>query len=52
MKCNMFMLVWVQVHTSPGMRRCIDWNITVPLLMIECNLILKAADKPVGSMMF
>merc|ERR1712151_825532 len=30
----------------------IDWSITVPLQMIEFNLILKAAGKPVSSEMF
>ena len=43
---------WVQVHKSPVVYRYIDWSITVPLQMIEFNLILKAAGKPVGSMMF
>merc|ERR1712160_89703 len=43
---------WVQVHKSPIVYRYIDWSITVPLQMIEFNLILKAAGKPVGSMMF
>merc|ERR1712107_403643 len=32
--------------------RYIDWSITVPLQMIEFNLILKAAGKPVSSEMF
>jgi len=43
---------WVQVHKSPIVYRYIDWTITVPLQMIEFNLILKAAGKPVGAMMF
>merc|ERR1712107_585151 len=42
----------VQVHKSPIVYRYIDWTITVPLQMIEFNLILKAAGKPVGAMMF
>merc|ERR1712070_1254491 len=36
---------WVQVHQSPIAYRYIDWSITVPLQMIEFNLILKAAGK-------
>merc|ERR1712046_156558 len=36
---------WVQVHQSPIVYRYIDWSITVPLQMIEFNLILKAAGK-------
>jgi len=36
---------WVQVHESPIVYRYIDWSITVPLQMIEFNLILKAAGK-------
>merc|ERR1712107_916070 len=43
---------WVQVHKSPIVYRYIDWTITVPLQMIEFNLILKAAVKPVGAGMF
>jgi len=43
---------WVQVHKSPIVYRYIDWSITVPLQMIEFNLILKAAGKPVTSGMF
>jgi len=43
---------WVQVHKSPIVYRYIDWSITVPLQMIEFNLILKAARKPVGGCMF
>merc|ERR1712070_639478 len=34
---------WVQLHKSPVVYRYIDWTITVPLQMIEFNLILKAA---------
>jgi len=37
---------WVQVHKSPVVYRYVDWSITVPLQMIEFNLILKAAGKP------
>ena len=33
------------------MYRYIDWSTTVPLQMIEFNLTLKAAGKPVGPMM-
>merc|ERR1712224_299789 len=36
---------WVQVHQSPIVYRYTDWSITVPLQMIEFNLILKAAGK-------
>merc|ERR1711887_110137 len=43
---------WVQVHSSPIVYRYVDWSITVPLQMIEFNLILKAAGKPVGGGMF
>jgi len=43
---------WVQVHKSPIVYRYVDWSITVPLQMIEFNLILKAAGKPVSSGMF
>merc|ERR1711972_392480 len=32
--------------------RYVDWSITVPLQMIEFNLILKAAGKPVSGAMF
>merc|ERR1712117_409167 len=39
---------WVQVHKSPIVYRYIDWSITVPLQMIEFNLILKAAKAPIG----
>merc|ERR1712196_425280 len=37
---------WVQVHKSPVVYRYVDWSITVPLQMIEFNLILKAAGRP------
>jgi len=43
---------WVQIHRSPVVYRYIDWSITVPLQMIEFNLILKAAGKPIGAGMF
>merc|ERR1712129_419091 len=43
---------WVQVHESPIVYRYVDWTITVPLQMIEFNLILKAARKPVSAGMF
>jgi len=43
---------WVQVHSSPIVYRYVDWSITVPLQMIEFNLILKAAGKPTSSAMF
>jgi len=36
---------WVQVHATPIVYRYVDWSITVPLQMIEFNLILKAAGK-------
>jgi len=37
---------WVQVHKSPVVYRYVDWSITVPLQMIEFNLILRAAGRP------
>merc|ERR1711877_106766 len=43
---------WVQVHKSPIVCRYVDWSITVPLQMIEFNLTLKAAGKPVSAAMF
>jgi len=43
---------WVQVHKSPIVYRYVDWTITVPLQMIEFNLILKAAGKNVSGLMF
>merc|ERR1711994_1184620 len=43
---------WVQVHASPIVYRYVDWSITVPLQMIEFNLILQAAGKPVSGGMF
>jgi len=39
---------WVSVQKSPIVYRYIDWSITVPLQMIEFNLILKAAKAPIG----
>jgi len=43
---------WVQVHNSPIVYRYVDWSITVPLQMIEFNLILKAAGKQTSAAMF
>merc|ERR1712182_172290 len=43
---------WVQVHSSPIVYRYVDWSITVPLQMIEFNLILKAAGKDTSALMF
>jgi len=43
---------WVQVHSSPIVYRYVDWSITVPLQMIEFNLILKAAGKDTSAAMF
>jgi len=43
---------WVQVHQSPIVYRYIDWSITVPLQMIEFNLILKAAGKKTTALGF
>jgi bacteriorhodopsin len=43
---------WVQVHASPIVYRYVDWSITVPLQMIEFNLILKAAGKQTSAAMF
>jgi len=43
---------WVMVHSSPIVYRYVDWSITVPLQMIEFNLILKAAGKPTSAAMF
>merc|ERR1712187_1092172 len=40
---------WVQTHKSPVVYRYIDWTITVPLQMIEFNLILKAAKAPISA---
>merc|ERR1711990_941540 len=43
---------WVQVHKSPIVYRYVDWSITVPLQMIEFNLILRAAGKNTSAAMF
>merc|ERR1739847_52424 len=43
---------WVQVKESPIVYRYVDWSITVPLQMIEFNLILKAAGKATSAAMF
>merc|ERR1712013_384430 len=43
---------WVAVKASPIVYRYIDWTITVPLQMIEFNLILKAAKAPISPMGF
>merc|ERR550532_3656406 len=43
---------WVAVGKSPIVYRYIDWSITVPLQMIEFNLILKAAKAPISPMGF
>merc|ERR1712118_512263 len=43
---------WVQVHSSPIVYRYVDWSITVPLQMIEFNLILQAAGKDTSAAMF
>ena len=42
---------WVR-HKSPVVYMYIGWSITVPLQMIEFSLILKAAGRPVASMIF
>merc|ERR1712007_251349 len=39
---------WVAVHASPVVYRYIGWTITVPLQMIEFNLIIKAAGASIG----
>jgi len=43
---------WIQIHSSPILYRYIDWSITVPLQMIEFNLILKAVQPSISSGMF
>merc|ERR1711981_405773 len=43
---------WVIIHSSPILYRYIDWSITVPLQMIEFNLILKAVKPDIGAGMF
>merc|ERR1719158_2718298 len=40
---------WVAVQSTPIVYRYIDWSLTVPLQMIEFNLILKAAKAPIGA---
>merc|ERR1712151_779556 len=40
---------WVAVKASPIVYRYIDWTITVPLQMIEFNLIIKAAGGKIGA---
>ena len=40
---------WVAVHASPVVYRYIDWPITVPIQIIEFNLIIKAAASTVGA---
>ena len=44
--------VWVATGETPTVYRYIDWLLTVPLQMIEFNLILKAAGKPTSAAMF
>merc|ERR1712072_1012185 len=43
---------WVIIHSSPILYRYIDWSITVPLQMIEFNLILAAVKPDIGGGMF
>merc|ERR1712193_255058 len=43
---------WVIIHSSPILYRYIDWSITVPLQMIEFNLILKAVKPDISAGMF
>jgi len=43
---------WVIIHSSPVLYRYIDWSITVPLQMIEFNLILKAVKPDISAGMF
>merc|ERR1711972_844256 len=43
---------WVQIHKSPIVYRYVDWSITVPLQMIEFNLILQAAGNKTSPAMF
>merc|ERR1711953_789600 len=43
---------WIIMHTSPILYRYIDWSITVPLQMIEFNLILVAVKPDLSSGMF
>merc|ERR1719152_934652 len=43
---------WVLIHGSPILYRYTDWSITVPLQMIEFNLILKAVKPDISALMF
>lgn len=43
---------WIIMHTSPILYRYIDWSITVPLQMIEFNLILVAVKPDLDAGMF
>jgi len=43
---------WIATGASPIIYRYIDWSITVPLQMIEFNLILKASGKNTSPGMF
>merc|ERR1712211_135102 len=43
---------WVQIHKSPIVYRYVDWSITVPLQMIEFNLILVAVKPDISAGMF
>jgi len=43
---------WVMLQSSPILYRYIDWSITVPLQMIEFNLILSAVQPDLSSGMF
>merc|ERR1712199_57557 len=43
---------WIIMHGSPILYRYIDWSITVPLQMIEFNLILTAVQPDISSLMF
>merc|ERR1711904_112568 len=40
------------IHNSPILYRYIDWSITVPLQMIEFNLILRAVQPNISAGMF
>merc|ERR1711988_1550346 len=39
---------WVQVHKSPIVYRYVDWSITVPLQMIEFQIILSSINPNIG----
>jgi len=43
---------WIIMHGSPILYRYIDWSITVPLQMIEFNLILVAVKPDLSAGMF